>query len=270
MGTAFESDALRFALIIASCAFFLTALFYYLLTIFKRSRQIKEDELREKHQEIIDRILFTLLFTEITPKQAAEQFRDEVVNDRLFSKLMIKTIISLHKNYSGIYKCKLEDYYEESGFARYSLRKLKSERWHQIVEGIRDLSNLNYNRAYHTIAGLLAHPNEIVQREAFIRIVRLKGPGELVQRKDHRIYLDDWTQSNILYNLKSNLVACPDDIDVLLTSSNPTMILLGMRIIDYYHLSQFADAISNASGKIPARHSEECNSIVERLKLKSA
>src|SRR5690606_13521387 len=118
------------------------SLLFFLMTLIKKIGRIKEIRKKNAYQEKIDDLLFNLLFNEKTVDEIINR-NDFTVNknNKLFQQLTIKALIGLHHNYSGIYSSKLEQFFSACGLADYSLRKLNSNDWAHIVEGIRDLSS---------------------------------------------------------------------------------------------------------------------------------
>lgn len=235
-------------LIISMIVLFVIAFaIFFCLTYIKRYKRIKKAELKAVYQKEIDELLFSLLFdNNTTVEMAASTFKKEIITTKLVKKISIKSINSLHRNYTGELKQKLEDFYITSDLVKYSLKKIDSLNWAKEVEAIRDLSNLNYQPAYHAIVSKLDHRKKMVQKEAFIGVILLKGLDELHQLKNSTIYLDDWTQSNILYVAKRDKMKLPQNIESILDSNNTTIVLLGARLIQYFQLQQYIPALEKS------------------------
>ena len=230
--------------------FLVAFIIFFTLTFLNRFKRIKKNELKEKYQKEIDQLLFELLFDENNSvKDVARKFKDEIVPTKLVKKITLKSINSLHRNYTGDLKKKIEEFYIESNLTNYSLKKIDSYNWAKVVESIRDLSNLNYQPAYEIISSKLNHKKRIVQKEAFIGVILLKGLDELVKLKDSELYLDDWTQSNILYVVKRDLMTLPGKIHLLFDSKNETIILLGARILHYFQAQHLLPLLENYDTK---------------------
>lgn len=212
---------------------------FFILTYVARYRRIKKVNLKAIYQKEIDEILFSFLFDEnVTVEMASETFKNQNGKKKLFKKITIKSINAIHRNYTGELKEKIEAFYVKSDLVRYSLKKVNSPNWAKTIEAIRDLSNLNYQPAYDVIASKLKHSKKMVRKEAFVGVILLKGLDELVKLKDCPIYIDDWTQSNVLYVVKRDRMTAPENIELLLSSQNETIVLLGARIIQYFQLLQ--------------------------------
>ncbi len=243
------------------------ALVFLALTLLKRFQKIADNRKKILFQKIIDDTLFAVLFNEAPIQESTQQLRELISSSSLFQKVAIKSIVALHYNYTGSYKKALEDFYVQSDLYRYSLKKLDAYAWPKIVEGIRDLSNLNYTPAFNKIATLTTHQNQFVQIEALIGIIKLRGLDELIQRKESTLYLNDWAQSNLLFTIQSNHIKFPENIDLLLDSSNDSMVLLGARLIDHFQQVKNIPTIEKAIEKYPSgKIQEELGEILQRLK----
>jgi len=244
-----DHEYLVYSTVILILALFTTSIIFLLLTLIKRARKIKKNKKRSAFQEFIDSTLFSMLFDNSTPPEVLARFKYFMTTSVLFKKVAIKSIVALHNNYSGNYRTKLENFYVQSGLVHYSLNKIRSRRWAEVVEGLRDLSNLKYDPAFDQIASLIQYPNEFVRKEAFLGVIRLRGLGELIKREDLPWYLDDWAQSNILLTLKTLQLGAPEKMEILLSSSNPSMVLMGARLIEHFQYTHQAPALQHALGQ---------------------
>ncbi len=244
-----DHEYLVYTTVLLILALFATSFLFLLLTLIKRYRKIKKNKRRAAFQEFIDTTLFSMLFNVGTPPEALTGFKHFMATSVLFKKVAIKSIVALHNNYSGNYRAKLENFYVQSSLVDYSLNKIKSRRWADVVEGLRDLSNLKYDPAFDKIATLIQYPNEFVRKEAFLGVVRLRGLGELIKREDLSWYLDDWAQSNILLTLKTLQLDAPEHMEFLLSSTNPSMVLMGARLMEHFQYTHQVPALQHALGQ---------------------
>lgn len=244
-----DQEYLVYFTIILILVLFGTSFIFLFLTLIKRYRKIKKTKRRSAFQEFIDATLFSMLFENSTPPETLARFKHFMANSILFKKVAIKSIVALHNNYSGTYRTKLENFYVQSGLVQYSLNKIRSHRWADVVEGLRDLSNLKYDPAFDQIAALIHYPNEFVRKEAFLGVIRLRGLGELIKHDELPWYLDDWAQSNILLTLKTLQLEAPENMEILLSSTNPSMVLMGARLIEHFQYAHQAPALKHALGQ---------------------
>lgn len=227
-----------FLLLAIFCLVFVSLLFLF-MTLFKKIARSKEIKKKRHYQKIIDDLLFKLLFDDVHIDEIIKHSHfEQHKNIRLFQQLTIKSLIGLHHNYSGIYSKKLEQFFAESGLATYSLAKLNSTNWAHIVEGIRDLSSLQYLPAYPRIVSYKNHENTFVKTEVLLGMIKIKGISELLKFKKSKVYFNDWVQSNILFIVKSFNIPAPENLYELLESKNRSVFLLAVRLMNYYSLPE--------------------------------
>lgn len=232
----------------AAIGVFAIAVLFFSMTLIKRIRRLKEDQKKEKYQTQIEDILFRYLFEEQSVREVMENSDFKKLNrDPLFQRVAVKALISLHDNYSGSYGKRLEQFYETSGLVDYSIAKLESTRWPYIVEGIRDLSTLNHNASYSRIASRITHPHELVKTEVLLALIKMRGIDEIRKFQKTGLRLNDWLQSNIIYTVKKHKIPAPVDLNLMLYSPNETLVLLAVRLMNYYNRAEYYEALSHFS-----------------------
>ncbi|MFL0681759.1 MAG: hypothetical protein ACJLTB_00845 [Algoriphagus aquaeductus] len=228
--------SLKEGLILVILAFALAGLFFFLLTLWKRARKLKEIKIKDAYQAEIDQVLFGFVFGQDGAEEELKKFSISGKSN-LYKKVLIKSLISLHSNFTGSSTDKLEEFYVSSGLVNYSLHKLQSKKWTEVVEGIRDLAALNYQPAYDSIIQVKFTKNDLVQQEKLIARIRLRGLSELSEFRNSKAYFNDWTQSNILFSVKRFKVKNLENLQDLLDSSNESVALLVIRLIFYFRNS---------------------------------
>ena len=244
LGDPLSPDMERFILIVV-LAVFATALLFFFMTLIKRIRRLREGRIKKKYQVVIENMLFKFLFEQQTIEEALRDSHfSRMKKDRLFQRVAIKALIALHDNYSGIYGKKLEEFFEVSGLVNYSIDKLESSYWQFIVEGVRDLSTLNHEASYSRIASRITHPNELVKTEVLLALIKMKGIEEIMKFQKSGLRLNDWIQSNIIYTVKKYKIPAPQNLDHMLQSPNKTIVLLAVRLINYYKKAEYYEVLS--------------------------
>ncbi|WP_372918688.1 hypothetical protein [Salegentibacter sp.] len=224
---------------------FLVAVSFLMVTFIKRLKRINEDKRKKEYQAILDSVLFEFLFDDKKVEEVikAEAFKKNL-NSVLFKRVAIRSVLSLHQSYSGNYSRKLEEFYEASGLVNYSLEKLNASSWTYIVEGIRDLSGMNFQKAYPRIVSYKNHDNKMVRTEVLLGMIKLKGIGEILKFSSSELYMNEWVQSNILYTVKKHKIGAPSNLLELLQSKNRSVVLLAVRLINYYNSIEHYPALS--------------------------
>jgi len=261
---AHSEDELVYFLVWMICLFFGAFLFFLLGTFIKRSIKLRTQRKSEDYQKITDDVLFNALFGTATLEESLQHF-NSFQHDALLKKTMTRSIISLHRNYSGEQRKLLEDFFVLSDLADFSYKKVKSRGWVDIVEGIRVLSVLNVHEAFIVIRMLLAHPSNYVKKEAFIGLITLKGLKGLEEFSLPEIVIDDWTQSCILYQLRIRHFNSFDGIHHLFESENDSLVLLGVRIADYFQLHEHYEFILDLKRELQPKYQLSFDSIRDRI-----
>ncbi len=223
----------------------ISAFLFFFFTFYKRLKRLKEERIKTAYQKIIDHQLFVYLFEDKPREVIIEnpEFSNNL-SSNLFKRLSIKSIISLHQNYSGTYRKKLENFYADSGLSDYSLKRLNASYWVHIVEGIRDLSGMNYQQAYPRIVSYKNHKNEMVRTEVLLGMIKLKGVAEITKFTTSELFLNDWVQSNILYLIKNEHIPPPGNFEELLNSKNGSVVVLAVRLINHYQIAELYQTLS--------------------------
>lgn len=258
-----EHEMLLF-LIGGICLFFGFFLFFLIATFIKRWNKLSTQRKSEVHHKVGDDILFNLLFENSTMEEALQQF-NALEKTPLLKRAMTRSIISLHRNYSGEQRTILERFFALSNLTSFSYKKLKSTQWAEVVEGIRVLSVLNIQEAFDPIKSLLGHPNSYVKKEAFVGLITLKGLQGLEEAAVPEIVIDDWTQSCVLYQLKIRSFPSFEGIHLFLQSKNDSLILLAARIVEFFQLHDYYPAVVDMQTELLPKYQEGFNAIRDRI-----
>lgn len=232
-------------LTVASLVFTMNTFILRVLKI-RRLKQIRI--LQAKAEEL----LFPLLFSVTSVEETIEQYRS-LPEGPLLKSVMTRLILSLHRNYSGVQKALLEQFFVESKLYLSSERKLNSRKWDSIISGIREVSMTNVQSALPKLKKLLHHKKLLVRKEAFVGMLTLSGTPVLSSIKLPDFLIDDWTQSCILHNLSLKQQTSFEGLEVLLESDNESLVLLGFRIIEYFQLYSYYGLVSQYDKSFTSR-----------------
>lgn len=224
---------------------FLIALF---LSRFMTNRRLK---LEERFEPIVEELLFDVMFND-TPI-------NELLNHRMytryhkkniFMKMLIRSCFSMHQQFSGDIAERLEKFYQTSALKKYSMQKLNSNAWYKKCQGIRELSEMNQDDVVPDIISLCFSKHQLVKQAAFVGIIKLKGIEGLKNLQKFTEFIDDWTLSHILMAIEETDSTNFTDLNFLLRHKNPSMVLLGLRLIRYFSLPGYQKAISNVQAPL--------------------
>lgn len=232
------------------CIFVLTSLMLYLLIMRSRNSNIKKEKLRVEYDTFIDKLMFSVVFEDIS-YSAAKQNPDYISlsQKKFFREVIIESIINLHKNYDGAYPKKLEEFYKDSGLINDSLKKLKNLKWDVKCKGITELAEMNINEAFDAIINFSKARNKILQITAINACIKLEGTKGITHLIDHSFPIDNWTQVNIIHAFKKHDIGDTKGIELLLESQNTTVVALGLKLIKELKLTQKASYVEQLAQK---------------------
>lgn len=212
-------------------------LFFFIIVI--RSEKIERRKKYDQYSPIIDNIFMSVVFAE---RNYASIKEDPEYTDYLkkknFRKQMMKSIINLHQNYGGTSARVLEAFYYESGLMKTSLCKLKSNKWQVVCMGIQELAEMKVSKAFPALVKLINSRNKEVKITAIKACTALNVNKGIVHLTQHKYPIDMWEQVNIINAFKRNYAEENEDVEILLTSGNMTVVSLGLKIIHTLELAR--------------------------------
>lgn len=224
-------------------------------------------QIREKgklYRKLVEELLFQLLSDKLTMEESLKQFQ-AIKQSNLLSKVTTRSVISLHQNYVGSQREKLEDFFVLSDLTAYSFRKIQSQKAKDIIAGIRHLSIMNVHEAFELIKLELEHPDEQVKKEAFIGLVTLQGMEGLSYFDLPAFTVDDLTQDRILAQMKNNRFTSFAGVHLLLYSSNESLLVLGARIVELFQLHPYYDYVLTFDQELQFKYQKYLEEIRKRI-----
>lgn len=218
--------------------FIAITLMLFLWTINSRRKRITKRKLFGQYFALVENMLMAVLFqdSDYSSFKTNPEYRD-LLEDKLFRKVMLRSVINLHQNYEGIYARKLEDFYFQSNLIQESFNKLKNRNWAIKCQGIKELSQMNVSKIFNTLVKISKSKNKILKITAINACIRLNRTDGIAHLVKHKQPLDLWTQLNIIEALKQGNIEHTSGIELLLESKNQTVVSLGLKIIKSLHLS---------------------------------
>lgn len=218
---------------------FTVILFITILVV--RYIKIKEDRLKRENESLIEEMLLSILFNTgnfslyINDSRYAPLF-----TNKHFRNQLMASVINLHVNYEGIYAKKLEAFYHESHLITDSFRKLKNSHWQINCQAIEELSEMNVTTVFEHLVDASKSTNITLKIAAIKGCIKLNGTKGLTHLIRHKDQLDQWTQLSIIHALKQGDIEHTAGIDLLLFSKNPSVVSLGLKIIQTLQLSHYS------------------------------
>ena len=224
-------------LIYCIVGFILVAVVMFLLTVLSRMNKKKKARLKAENDTIIEKLLSVIMFTDKTYFDIAQD--NEYVSlfkNRLCREHLMRSVINLHKDYSGKEAKRLELFYFESNLLSDSFDKLKHRKWEIKCLGINELAEMNVQKAFPVFVQLSKQRNKILKIRAISACIKLNGTEGITHLVNHSYPIDNWAMINIIHALKSNDIENTKGIELLLTSKNSTVVSLGLKIIQTLNL----------------------------------
>lgn len=222
--------------LVVSVVFFSTvALLILVLILSSRYKRIARDKRKKRFQQVIERMLFPVLFDGKSVRVVLESktYKKYFTNKR-FAKQTIRSLIQLRKQYSGFLAGQLSKIYLESGLVEYSLNQLKKGSWNHKCEAVRDLSEMQVVETYPAILTLASHPNEVLRLEALMALIRIKGEEAIQDLVHYDGIINDWAQANLIASFRQHAEGRAQAFSSLLQSNNPSICMLGLRMYAEY------------------------------------
>ncbi|MFY7911003.1 MAG: hypothetical protein ACOVO2_15660 [Emticicia sp.] len=249
--------------------FFLLAIILFALTIYSRFKRNRNEALDHKYSAMIEDVLIKVIFYDKTFKEIEnEEISVDLLQDGIFRKNMMKSVIELHKNYEGIYAKKLEDFYLESRLIKDSFKKLKNPNWEIKCQGIMEVSEMNISKAFDSLVKISKKKNKILKITAINACIKLNGTNGILHLIKHKHRFDIWTQLNIIEAIKRSNTREIDGIELLLASKNKSVVSLGLKIIHTFQLSNnitFVEDLHQTSRSISIKN--EAQKVLENLSI---
>ena len=239
-------------LIYCIAGFILVAVVMFFLTIISRMNKKKEAKLKAENDIIIEKLLSVIMFTDKTYFDIAED-KDYIsfFKHKLCREHLMRSVINLHKNYSGKEAKRLELFYFESNLISDSFDKLKHRKWEVKCLGINELAEMNVQRAFPVFVQLSKQRNKILKIRAISACIKLNGTEGITHLVNHRYPIDNWVMINIIHALKNHDADTTKGIELLLTSKNSTVVSLGLKIIQALNLHDKAHHVLELTKTAP-------------------
>lgn len=161
-----------------------------------------------------------------------------VLRNPLLRQLTIDELVTLKKSFSGPASKNITHLYVQLGLKDFSMGKLKSNKWHVKAKAIQELYLMEQREALQRIYRNVNSDNEFIRMEAQIGIIHLSGFDGLRFLNVIHNPITEWQQIKLLDQL-SNFPINEDilaaDIPKWLQSSNHTVIIFALKLVDRYH-----------------------------------
>ena len=215
------------------------AVLFLLFIFYVRFSYVRERRWRRSVRSLCQQLLARYVNLHEEEEIAAVRKRiKKVANSPEKRQILLEEVIELYNNFNGVASDRVKKLYKEMRLYELSVRKVESFIWHENIEGIVELSLMNYGKGVKYIRPLLLHSNREVRRKAKIAIVELnkiEGLRELAELPEE---MSDWTYLSILSILKrSHSKINTTDLQVLKESESQSIRSLAGHLEKYMLVS---------------------------------
>ncbi|WP_374441263.1 hypothetical protein [Epilithonimonas sp.] len=214
----------------------------YVIVVYKRIRRVEKTIFFEPGIfNYLERITNEKIRIE---KIALEFHNDPYKNDKIFIRMITKSIIDAHNYFRGNMKLRLENFYLSTGLLHHSHKKLKSNRWYIKCKGLRELSEMEVIYFYKDVLKLCYEKNNLVNVEAILGIIKMKGSEAYKDVSGYRYPLSKWVIANIIESIKGVQNNRQFDYSLMLNSKNESILMIGIEMIKYFNLRNYEEELN--------------------------
>lgn len=206
-----------------------------------RSYLRKEEEKTTKYEKEYELSLLTYLFLgnevdEVSPEQQLiiDQLKTCSI-DKLKRKILVSLLVKLKKDISGEMSESIKRLYSQTGLIGYGIAQLKSNQWHVVVKGIRELSQFHSIEVYNEIFNIRNHSNREIRKEVQLYLVSLFNFKGLVFLDDLKTPLSEWDQIQLLDELHRGETQEIPNITPWLRSENKSVVFFALKLAKTYN-----------------------------------
>lgn len=167
-------------------------------------------------------------------KELTVSLNQEDTNTNFSRQILLDQILLMKKHVSGSEAEVLENLYQNLGFRKRSLNKLKKRFWFKRLEGLEELTLMesqNLDLIFHKLTKDKHH----LVRSAAIRALILRGGDWQPALIAYDYPLCAWEKYQICDALSRRQSIQLPDFTPLLNSLNPTVIEFGLKMIKHFH-----------------------------------
>ena len=172
----------------------------FLLLILKK-HFINQDRENKKIKNSINEILVSYLHNNETNSFDLETIKT-LFKRKKEKEILIQQLLVMNHNFSGIYSDKVFQLYKELELYTISYKKIRRYSWYIKIQGMYELSTLQYDNSYVEICMLINHKNDRVKQNVLISMIKLRKIEALLTLKDMELPMSEWTFIIILGILK--------------------------------------------------------------------
>nr|WP_314895529.1 HEAT repeat domain-containing protein [uncultured Flavobacterium sp.] len=224
-----------------SSVFFIIILMLIMYLKYLRNHLRENEKIEAKYQEDYESYLVTYLYsgnedgTFSSEQQLIINELKKCVADSFKRKIIISTLLKLRNEISGETAESIDKLFIKLGLLRYSLAKLRNEKWDIIAIGIRELTQFKIKGVHKIIMNNINHPKREVRKEMQLYLVHLYAFKGLDFLNVLETSLSEWDQIQLLEVLQLNNDTEIADIRPWLKSSNDSVVIFTLKLAKVYN-----------------------------------
>ncbi|WP_416846201.1 HEAT repeat domain-containing protein [Flavobacterium sp. GB2R13] len=224
-----------------SCIFFIIIAMLIMYLKYLRNHLRENEKIKAKYQEDYESYLVTYLYSgnedgSFSPEQQLiiNELKKSVA-DPFKRKIIISTLLKLRNEISGEIAESIDKLFIKLGLLRYSLAKLRNEKWDIIAIGIRELTQFKIKGVHKIIINNINHPKREVRKEMQLYLVHLYAFKGLEFLNVLETSLSEWDQIQLLEILQLKNDPQIADIKPWLKSSNDSVVIFTLKLAKVYN-----------------------------------
>lgn len=232
-----------------SCIFLIIIAMLIMYLIHLRNNLRENEKIKAKYQEEYESYLVTYLYSGnedgsfSSDQQLIINELKKYVADPFKRKIIISTLLKLRNEISGEIAESIDKLFIKLGLLRYSLAKLRNEKWDIIAIGIRELTQFKIKGVHKIIMNNINHPKKEVRKEMQLYLVHLYAFKGLEFLNILETSLSEWDQIQLLEILQLNNDPQIADIRPWLKSSNDSVVIFTLKLAKVYNQFEAKDEL---------------------------
>lgn len=241
-----ELGSIEIFLIICIIVFILSIILFIILIIRSRIKKLRREIYKKKNTSHINNTLFAIAFD----GAGLENFKNDPMFKRnwkrkLYKDQFLTELIKLHRLYDGEIAVNLRNCYKDFRLIQLSYSKIRSGKWEIKCAGIQELGEMEIKKAVPVILEHTRSKNNTLKMVALIEVIHLSGLNGLSLLEDYKEPLNDWIQLNLLESIKEANISEVPDFGYLLESTNETIVVFGLRLLNLFHQNHHLPTVKN-------------------------
>ncbi|WP_298115624.1 hypothetical protein [Flavobacterium sp.] len=239
----YENQPIEIKIIWFCIPLFICLILLFLFAIITiKIRNYISNKLTNKYKPLMQKTIMECLATNGNDK--INYCNKELLNTNFKKKLFISILLELNSSLSGELKKKVQELYIQLSLFNYSFSKIKNTSWNIKIEGIRELTQLEYKtNVDNAIIPYMNHSNEILRGEIQLAMVKLYGVNGLFYLNNLKYQLSEWQQIEIIDALKSHINFKMPDLKIWYESNNNSVVEIALKITQKYQLINYCNSI---------------------------